>query len=130
MRRGQRAAWCLLALAWAWWVSGLRPFHPTTTVAIELPALLLGWRLARHPRTAGRAAPRSGAGWPWVALLAAAGAREVIALLAHDRRRYPSLSRVLDGLLASHPERFALVLGWLLLGTALVMSRSEARDRG
>ncbi|MHB8449033.1 MAG: hypothetical protein ACYDAQ_00955 [Mycobacteriales bacterium] len=130
MRRRVLAGVCLAALAWAWWVSGLRPFRWSTTVAVELPALLVGWLLARRTRVPRTTTRRSGAGWPWLVLLAAAATRELVALLAGDRRRYPSLSRLVDALLTTHVERYVLVLAWLGVGARLVANRARAVRRG
>jgi hypothetical protein len=93
------------------------------TVAILVPAtvvLAVGWRGQLRaqpvPRPVGLRSVRL-----WSAVLVAAGAWELAALLQqpslqHGSWAHPTLSYVMDSLLATHGGRTLTLLAWLVLG--------------
>ncbi len=114
------AAFALISAAYAWYVTGLRPFTNSAYEAVfAAPAILLALGLLSP---AGRRTPRDpltlrGVA-PWVALAAAAGCLEAIGLALGGRSPVvPTLSTVVDHALGWHATRFVLFFGWLEVGT-------------
>jgi hypothetical protein len=86
-------------------------------------AVLAGVGLTRR---AGEAAPPVGRrGLPWLAWLAAAVAWELLTLVRED---LPTLSDLLDPVLAVPALRGAATVGWLAAG-AWLLARPRSRDR-
>ena len=86
-------------------------------------AVLAGIGLARR---AGEAAPPVGRrGWPWLAWLAAAVTWEVLTLVDGD---LPTLSDLMDPVLARPELRGVATIGWLMAG-AWLLARPHHRER-
>jgi hypothetical protein len=101
---------------------GLTPFHTIAYVSVAIPVVVVGV-VALVP-----AGPTAGAApaWPWrqalpwLGLLVAATALEVVGLMIGGRSRtLPTLSDVVDHLLRWHAERFVLFACWLALGVLI-----------
>jgi hypothetical protein len=122
----------------AWWVTELRPFTWPSLAAVVgsgLAAVALAWRHRVGPprRGASPAGPGSVPGRPepvparlpqpetwragvvaWWGLIALLGLWELAAYLQHPRTDHPTLSSLLDSLLADQPLRAAAFAAWLV----------------
>jgi hypothetical protein len=116
------------ALTYAVGVGGFRRYTWPVTVAVVVPgvaALVLAWR---GPLRARPVPPRHRGGWLWAIVLVAGGLWELQALLLQpslqvSSQAHPTISTLMDSVLASWPGRSVtlavwLALGWYLLGSA------------
>jgi hypothetical protein len=96
-----------------------RPLTLPSAVAVALAAIAMVALAAR-----GQPPPRSvRRGWhaaPWMVLAMLLAAWEVTAMLWGNDAAHPTLSLLLDPVLATYPGRVAGWLGWLGLGRWLV----------
>jgi|GEM_PF-1306730 len=114
------ALFCLVAVGFAWFVTGLRPFTESAYEAVfAVPAILLVVGVLRTPARRVRPAPltwRSTA--PWIAIAVSAACMEAAGLALGGRSVVvPTLSTVVDFSLRWHVVRFVLFCGWLKVGT-------------
>jgi uncharacterized membrane protein YccC len=103
-----------LLLAYAWWVTSLRPFSGVATAVVlgsGVIAIIVGLR-ARHPR---HRYLRRGAG-VWAALVLALLAVELTTYLQHPRSEHPTLSVIVNAALDPHPIRAVAFVAWSALG--------------
>lgn len=124
--RGVRAVAAVLLLTGAgvycWWATGRRSFTESSYLAVAIPVLValgfLGRRLARRP--SGQPG-EEGSFWPWAVVALAALVLEVVSLVMGGKSRaFPSLSTLVDQLLAWHAAR-AVMFGLWLSGGALIL---------
>ncbi len=126
----------ILAGAYAWTATGMRPFTTPAYVATAVPVLGLAALVTprrrggrgRDPAPSGR---RRGvrAALPALALLAAGVGLESLALALGGRSAaVPSLSTVVDHALVWHESRFVLFLIWLAVGLLPGARRARFRD--
>jgi hypothetical protein len=103
-----------LLLAYAWWVTSLRPFSGVATAVVlgsGVIAIIVGLR-ARHPR---HRYLRRGAG-VWAALFLALVTVQLVAYVQHPRSEHPTLSVIVNAALDPHPVRAVAFVAWLALG--------------
>jgi hypothetical protein len=117
-----RATALVLAVSGYGWVGGgLRPFTWPAMVSTALGGTVIFGLAARHgPRAAATRVSRAGL-VAWSVWLAAATGWELWALSLHPRSTHPTISSLLNSVLASHPGRSVAVLAWLALGCWLAM---------
>ncbi len=117
-RPGHLAVAVAAASAYAWWVTGLRPFTATANIAVALAALAFVpfWFAPR------RARPSPSARYtPVLVLLASAIGLEAVAMgLGGRSPTLPTLSTELDRTLFAHGSRFVVFWIWLGLGVLAV----------
>jgi hypothetical protein len=103
----------LAVAAYAWWVTGLRPFSAGATIAVvgAGAAAVLAGRLRLPPRPAGDGTARDAA--PWAALVAALVAWQLAAWAQEPRDDHPTLSSLTNAALDARPLRAAAVVAWL-----------------
>lgn len=135
----------VVAIAYAWWAAGVAAFSALAYVLLAVPSLTAiiayasegGFSLRRRDLAAHYRFRAEGAtvetAAPWLAVLGAALALEVWGLALGGRSvEVPTLSTVVDHLLATHVERAALYVLWLAAGALPVVGlarRDERRDR-
>lgn len=121
----------VLAIAYAWWDTGVAPFTALSYTLIALPSLaavtLYASRgafsrhradLTNYYRTRARRVSFSSAA-PWLVVLLAAVALEAVGLALGGRSlSVPTLSTTVDHLLRWHWERGVLCTVWLLVGAS------------
>lgn len=115
------------ALTYAVVVGGLVRYTWPVTVAVVLPGVLvvaLGWRGPLWPRPV-PSAPRPLGAALWAAVFVAAGGWELTALLQQPSLQdgsyaHPTVSFLMDTVLASHAGRTITLLAWLALGVLLL----------
>lgn len=126
MRRLALATAGIGALVWAWFGSGVRTFTRPAEVLTFLPGLavlLLTLLPSASSAGIGAAALPPYRRWsvlPWLVVLAAIVAWELVELFSKPRGVHPTISSVMDSLLSTHPSRFVGYLVWLVLGWLLV----------
>ena len=105
-------------VAYAWWATGLRPFtRPVLAATVSAGLVVIAVGASRRlPAPADR---RTGRAAVWGALLAVLAAWEVASFLQHPRADHPTLSSLLDSVLADHPARALAFLVWLSVGVDL-----------
>lgn len=130
------AAGVLAAAAYAWWATGLDPFHRTAYVAVGLPVAAVSL-LALLPRQAPALTATPAPPWrrfgtaPWLALLLAAAGVEAAGLALGGRSAsWPTLSDTVDHLLRWHGGRFVLFLAWLAAGLLLAAGARRRAGAG
>jgi multisubunit Na+/H+ antiporter MnhB subunit len=104
----------VLLLAYAWWVTSLRPFSGVATAAVlgsGVIAMIVGLQ-ARHPR---HRYPRRGVA-VWTALVLALAGMQVAAYVQHPRSEHPTLSVIVNAALDPDPIRAVAFVAWLALG--------------
>ncbi|MFC0449833.1 hypothetical protein [Rhodococcus jostii] len=129
----------VVAVAYAYWATGLRPFTTLAYIAVGVPVALLTCLavISGTGDSRGSGTPRVGkislrSVRPWLILLMIAAGLEAVGIaLGGQSITVPTLSTVIDHALAWHPVRFVLFCGWLAAGAAPVVrimhsSRSEA----
>ncbi len=133
--RWGRAVGVVIAVAYAWWATGVAPFTARAYLAVGIPAAALlalaafaPW-LGRTPppndaRPPGAIGPSRGErsqlrrSLPWLALfLVAAGLEGAGLALGGRSEAVPTVSTVIDHALARHTVRFALFCAWLAAGS-------------
>ena len=105
----------MLAVAYAWGATGLRPFTLpalVATLAGGLVAIFVGGRLAAPVVSRG---PVRGA-WVWPVLGGAAAVWELQAFLQHPRSAHPTISSLTNNLMQNHVSRAGVMLAWLAAG--------------
>jgi hypothetical protein len=123
------AVYCVVVGAWALYTW-------PTTVAVAVPAavwLALAWRGPLRARPVPAAVSRRTAVL-WGAVVVAAGSWELLALFEQPNLRdgsydHPTLSYLMDTVLASHAGRTVTLALWLLLGYALLNGAPWAPER-
>ena len=116
------AAVAALAVAYAWFATGLYPFTWPALAATLAggAAVLTAGRRRATPVRAREATSGSGAGTVvWVVLALALGAWELAAFLQHPRLDHPTLSALANGVFDSHLVRAVAFLAWLGAGAGL-----------
>ena len=109
----------MLAVAYAWFATSLRPFTLPALAAVlggGLVVILAGGRLSA-PVAAARE-PAGGA-WVWLALAAALAVWELQAFVQHPRSAHPTISSLTNNLMQHHVSRAGLMLVWLAAGVWL-----------
>ena len=105
----------MLAVAYAWVATGLRPFTLpalVATLAGGVVVILVGGRL-----TAPVVSPRPVRGaWVWPALGSAVAVWELQAFLQHPRSAHPTISSLTNNLMQNHVSRAGAMLVWLAVG--------------
>ncbi|HEV2426929.1 MAG TPA: hypothetical protein VGS61_01780 [Acidimicrobiales bacterium] len=125
MGRRRLAIAALVVAAYAWWATGLRPFHAAAYAAVGVAGVTtvaVVWVTRRaEPRAPGRAGPNV---LPWVILASAAVGLETIGLALGGRSRsVPTISTWVDHLLVTHPGRWVLFLAWVGVGLRPALGR-------
>ncbi|HZI37825.1 MAG TPA: hypothetical protein VFF24_05920 [Acidimicrobiia bacterium] len=108
----------MLAIAYAWVATGLRPFTLPAlmaTLAGGLVAILVGGRLTAPVVSPG---PVRGA-WVWPTLGSAVALWELQAFLQHPRSAHPTISSLTNNLMQNHVSRAGAMLAWLAVGVWL-----------
>ena len=108
----------MVAVAYAWVATGLRPFTLpalVATLAGGLVVILVGGRLAAPVASCG---PVRGA-WGWLALGSAVALWELQAFLQHPRSAHPTISSLTNNLMQNHASRAGAMLVWLAAGVWL-----------
>ena len=106
-------------VAYAWWVTGLRPFSWPAYVAVGAAGMVVIVVGSRR-RTVSRPDDEAVTGaWLWGVLCALLAGWEVAAYLQQPRADHPTLSYLADQVLDGHPARAAAFLVWLVVGSAL-----------
>jgi hypothetical protein len=132
----------VLAIVYAWFATGVKPFHAVAYVVLALPILVVvglytfmnafaderselshGDRERSLPMSLSRSAP-------WLLVLIGAIILETVGLILGGRSsRVPTLSTMVDHVLTTHGLRCALFLLWLVVGVAPLRRLSEQRGR-
>ncbi len=132
--RWRRSVVVAIALAYAWWATGVPPFTTRAYLAVGIPAAAL-LALAAFAPSPGRAPapsasppptapgpsheerPQRHRSLPWLILLLIAVGLEAAGLALGGRSGVvPTLSTVVDHALGWHTVRFVLFCGWLAAG--------------
>jgi hypothetical protein len=116
-------------------VGGFERYTWPPTLAVLLVAvvvLVIGWRGPLRPRAVPAPIGRV-AVWVWSAVLVVAGGWELLALLAQPSLQegssaHPTVSYLMDSVLAGHAGRTVTLLIWLALGWFL-LADAPGRDR-
>ena len=115
--RGRRVLLLVAAaVAYAWWVAGLRAFTWPALVAVGVAgaaAIVAGTRGRRPPARLPRGT------LVWAVLLALLAGWELAAYLQSPRADHPTLSSLADPVLDWRPARALAFLGWFALGVDL-----------
>ncbi len=106
-----------LAVTYAWWVSGLRPFTWPALVAVGLAAVATVGLGARQREEAAPAVPDGAL--VWAVLLALVAGWELAAYVQHPRADHPTLSSLANEVLDWRPARAGAFLGWGAAGADL-----------
>ncbi len=105
--------------AYAWWVSGLEHFTAPALLAVMAAAsLAVGsawWRRRRRPPGPTRHVELR----PWLAVLGALLAWELMAFSLSPRSTHPTLSSITDAALGPRPLEAVAFVAWLALGRRL-----------
>jgi hypothetical protein len=115
----------LTALVLSAWVATTDPFTPgadtVTAIAIAMLAFVVALRW-REALTVSALDTPSGRlrWWPWLMLLAALVAWELVSYAGAPRVDHPTVSSLYDSATRWRPVKGVLFLGWLGLGAALV----------
>jgi hypothetical protein len=134
-RRSRVVAVCAVAVAYAVVVGGFARYTWPPTVAVLLPgavALVVAWHGPVYDRREPAAVSRATV-VAWTTVLVAAGAWELSALLLQPDLRlgspdHPTVSFMMDTVLAGHLGRTVTLLAWLALGWWL-LGLAPARQR-
>jgi hypothetical protein len=127
-------------IAYAWFATGVTPFHALSYVVVGIPALIVvsmyiylrafaegpsGVTHLYMHRSLGVSLERV---TPWLVVLAGAVILEVVGLALGGRSNsVPTLSTELDHLLSTHGLRCVLFLAWLLVGAVPLRRLREFR---
>jgi hypothetical protein len=132
-----RIAFVIWVAAYAYWATGLRPFTLSSYVAVGIPVAVVGSMVAVAGRgRAGGPRPPSaeavGLRWvlPWLLVaLIAAGLEGLGLALGGRSTAVPTLSTVIDHVLAWRALRLVLFCGWLLIGSIPVIRTVRGHSR-
>jgi hypothetical protein len=121
----------VLIAAYAWFATGVKPFHVLAYVVVGIPIFVVvglyavEGTFAEGPASASRyyreraASVLLSRSTPWLVVLLGAVVLEAVGLLLGGRSsRVPTLSTMVDHLLRTHGLRCALYLLWLAVGLA------------
>lgn len=121
-RNGVGLGWLCVGAAvgaYAWWVAGLEHFTTPALVAVMTAALVAmgsAW-WPRHRRSP--CAGRHGSMGPWLVVLGALLAWELVAFSLSPRSTHPTLSSIADTALGPRPVEAAAFVAWLAVGRRL-----------
>ncbi len=111
-----------------WWVTSLTPFSARATVAVlafGVAEIALAEVVRRRHRPPG---PETGGAPPdlpghaylvWAAAIVVLAAWELFSLFSQPRSAHPTISSIVDPLLAHHPVRWLAFAVWAWLGWEL-----------
>jgi hypothetical protein len=107
-----------LVSIYSWWVTELRSFTWPSLLAVEgagLVAIALGWAWSTPVTSEATTPPRTWVPgvWMWLGSVLLLGLWELSAYLQHPRSDHPTLSSLVDELLASQPARAVAFAAWL-----------------
>jgi hypothetical protein len=105
-------------LACGWWVTSLTPFTAGATVAV-LALGVVEIAAAEIVRRRRRSDLPGRAYLPWVVAIAALAAWELVSLFSQPRSAHPTISSIVDPLLAHHAVRWLAFAAWAWLGWEL-----------
>lgn len=119
-KRSTPGPWDALLVLYAVLAALCRPLTAPAAAAVLMPGLallaLMVWRVpARRPADFERSAALT-----WLALALLLGGWEATTLVWGNDSAHPTLSRLLDPVLATYPGRLLGWLGWLAMGRWLV----------
>jgi len=108
-------------IGYAWLLGGAAPFSTRALVEVLLPGAMLGViAYARPPERIPPPATVDTAGFSyWIIAIGLLFEWEASAV-RDDRPWHPSLTDLINPLIAPHPIKTAAIVGWLLAGWALV----------
>ena len=124
----------VVAVAYAWWATGVAPFTTLSYVLVAIPSLAMVVSYAvmgalsvhrvdvtqYYRRRAGAVSPSSMT--PWLVVLVGVVSLEAAALALGGRSpSVPSLSTTVDHLLVDHWGRCVLYVAWLAVGARPLM---------
>ncbi len=112
----------VLAGAYAWWATSLRPFTSAAlgaTAAASAAAVVAGLR-REGPQEGRRRDQRRGGTGAWLVLVGALGAWELVSFLQHPRADHPTLSSLANSAFRSHAVRTLAMVVWMALGARAV----------
>ena len=104
--------------AYAWWVTGQRPFTATATLAVVgsgLATMAIGQ--TRRPQNDARPALAGAIGW--LVLLVALAGWQLLAYVQEPRSEHPTLSSLTNAVLDTHTGRALAFAAWLVAGFRL-----------
>src|SRR5262249_28663298 len=112
----------MVALAYAWWVSGLRPFTGPVQLAIVVPGVVVVVLAAVTTRKRGpdRARLPTAGSAAWVVLGVVVVGWQLFNFFHGDRSVHPTPSSLMDEVDAHRTLRTIVFVGWLALGWDLV----------
>jgi len=132
-----------VVVIYAWFATGVRPFHSLSYVVIALPIVLVvglyvftgtfsdgrsGVTHYYHGRSLGVSLSSV---TPWIVVLVGAIVLEVAGLILGGRStRVPTLSTLTDHLLTTHALRCVLFVLWLAVGVAPLRRLLQRRTPG
>jgi hypothetical protein len=129
-----------LVVAYAWFATGVTPFHALSYVVVAIPVLVVaGLYVALRAFANGRSGvthfymTRSlgvslGRLTPWLIVLVGAVTLEAVGLALGGRSaRVPTLSTTVDHLLSTHGLRCVFFLAWILVGALPLRRLAEFR---
>jgi hypothetical protein len=130
----------VLAVAFAWFATGVKPFHTLSYVVVGIPVLVV---VSLYLYFDAFADERSGSdghqgtvpvslsrSTPWLLVLFGAIILETVGLaLGGQSSRVPTLSTTMDHLLTTHVIRCVLFLLWWAIGVAPLRRWRENRQR-
>ena len=105
----------VVAVAYAWVTTGLRPFTLPALVATLAGGLVVILAGGRRTAPVPSRAPVPGA-WVWLALGGAAAVWELQAFLQHPRSAHPTISSLMNNVMHNHVSRAGAMLVWLAAG--------------
>jgi hypothetical protein len=121
-RSRRRLGWlCAGAVvgAYAWWVAGLEHFTTRALVAVLAAAALAVASARWPPRRCRASTDDAGASTPWLVVLGALVAWELVAFSLSPRSTHPTLSSLADAALGPRPLEAAAFVAWLAVGRRL-----------
>lgn len=124
-----------LVVGYAWFATGVKPFHALAYVVIAVPVLVVVGLYAfggafGHEGPGGSRPSRvsMGRSTPWLLVLVGVVVLEAVGLILGGRSsRVPTLSTMMDHLLTTHWLRCVLFVLWLAVGAAPWWRRRQRR---
>jgi hypothetical protein len=135
-RDRRRAAALLLGAAYAVAVAATTPFSWQADLLTALPigavaiAVVVRWPLRTRSRPRGVAGGARSPFAPWVALLGAVVAWELVQYAFADRAQHPTLSSMADAVDRNVVLKAVVIFLWLCLGAAIVRAGTPSSARG